>query len=306
MKKILFFIVLATISALLVSCQKPIATPEPEKDVPSVEDETPSVEDESPDLPPLLKVMSYNVRYDNLNDGYNSWNRRKHASIAMIDDIRPDVFGIQEALVHQVQYLAENTKGYSNVGVGRDDGVSQGEFMSIFWNTDIIEMNNWGTFWLSETPDTPSFGWDSACRRTATWTLMTDKRNGSRFCFINTHLDHLGVEARKNGLHLILATLAEINPESYPTILTGDFNMYPEDEGLAELDSKMTSTRKIALITDNNVTVNDFGKAKAKGPIDYIYVTGFKSVPEYHTVTEQYAGKRYISDHYPIFSVLEY
>ena len=255
-----------------------------------------------------LKVMSYNIRLDNSGDNENAWPNRKEATIAMLDDIKPDVFGVQEALPHQVQYIEDNAPLYDNVGVGRDDGVEQGEFMSVFWNTEAIELLDWGTYWLSETPDEPSFGWDAACRRTATWTLMKDKRNGKKFYFVNTHLDHKGVEARKNGLQLLVDRIAAMNPDGYPMVLTGDFNVLPDDECLVNLDKQMTSTRKIAEITDAKSTFNHWGSRTEEESyiIDYIYVSGFKSVPLYRTVTEQYAEKPYISDHYPVMSILEF
>lgn len=255
-----------------------------------------------------LTVMSYNVRLDNSGDGDNAWGNRKSATIAMLEDVRPDVFGVQEALPHQVAYIHENAPMYDNVGVGREDGLSAGEHMSVFWNRETVEMLDWGTYWLSETPEVPSFGWDAACKRTATWALMKDKRNGKHFFFVNTHLDHVGVEARRNGLILLVERISAMNPEAYPMVLTGDFNMVSTHPSLADLDSMMTSTRKIAAKTDNHNTFNGWGRISddEDSVIDYIYVSGFKTVVEYCTITKQYDGKPYISDHYPIMSVLEY
>jgi endonuclease/exonuclease/phosphatase family metal-dependent hydrolase len=252
--------------------------------------------------------MSYNVRYDTPKDGENAWDLRKHATIEMLNDVKPDVFGVQEALPNQIAYISQETPVYKNVGVGRDDGISKGEHMAVFWNTEIIEMIEWGTYWLSETPDVPSYGWDADCRRTATWALMKDKRNGRHFYFVNTHLDHKGVEARKNGLQMVLDRIAAMNPDSYPLVLTGDFNVTPDDECLVGLDKRMDSARKIAKVTDNMSTYHGWGsKAPEDGfVIDYIYVSGFASVPEFHTNCKEYAGKKFISDHYPLVSVLEY
>ena len=255
-----------------------------------------------------LKVMSYNIRLDHKGDGDNAWPNRKEATIAMLEDVKPDVFGVQEALPHKVAFVTAQAANYKNVGVGRDDGVAKGEFMSIFWNVETMEMLEWGTYWLSETPDVPSYGWDAACRRTATWALMKDKRNGKKFYFVNTHLDHRGVLARKNGLQMVVDNIASMYPEGYPMVLTGDFNVLPDDECLVDLDKQMQSARKIAKVTDNLSTFNGWGNKKPEDEyvIDYIYVSGFKSVPEYRTNMQQYAEKPYISDHYPIVSVLEY
>lgn len=251
-----------------------------------------------------LKVMSYNIRLDHPNDGDNAWPNRKEATIEMVNTLKPDVFGVQEALPHQVQYMSENLPEYACAGVGREDGVSKGEHMSIYWNKETIEMVEWGTYWLSETPEKPSYGWDAACKRTATWALMKDKRNGKKFFFVNTHLDHRGALAQKNGLQLLVDRIAAMNPDGYPMVLTGDFNIYPDSPCLVDLDKVMTSTRKIAVKTDSLDTFNGWGNAK--GVIDYIYVAGFSAVPEYRTVTEQYSQKPFISDHYPVISVLNY
>lgn len=244
-----------------------------------------------------LKVMSYNIRLGSANDGTNSWAMRYIATGEMLEDQKPDVFGVQEALEYQVRFIEEMC-GYESVGVGRDNGKKEGEYMSIFWNKKKVSMLKWGTFWLSETPDKPSMGWDAACKRTATWALMKDKRTGKKFYFVNTHLDHKGKEAQKNGLKLIVERIAEINPDGYPMILTGDFNMEPDNSNLADLDSKMQSVRKVAEKTDAHDTFNGWGRGK--GIIDYIYVSGFSSYPEYQTVTKRYADRKFVSDHYPV------
>lgn len=244
-----------------------------------------------------LKVMSYNIRLGSANDGTNSWAMRYIATGEMLEDQKPDVFGVQEALEYQVRFIEEMC-GYESVGVGRDNGKKEGEYMSIFWNKKKVSMLKWGTFWLSETPDKPSMGWDAACKRTATWALMKDKRTGKKFYFVNTHLDHKGKEAQKNGLKLIVERIAEINSDGYPMILTGDFNMEPDNSNLVDLDSKMQSVRKIAEKTDAHDTFNGWGRGK--GIIDYIYVSGFSSCPEYQTVTKRYADRKFVSDHYPV------
>lgn len=251
-----------------------------------------------------LKVISYNIRMGAAKDGTNSWEFRYPATALMIEDQKPDVFGLQEAFSYQVRFIAENFKDYDNVGVGRDNGKDKGEFMSIFWNKKTVKMVKWGTFWLSETPEKPSMGWDAACKRTATWALMKDKRTGKMFYFVNTHLDHKGKEAQRKGLELIVSRIDEINPKSYPMILTGDFNIKPDNVALKGLEEKMQSARKIAPKTDNAATFNNWGKAKSDMVIDYIYVSGFSACPEYHTINEKYGDWKYISDHYPIYAKL--
>ena len=249
-----------------------------------------------------LKVMSYNIRLGSANDGTNSWGLRYPATAEMIEDQMPDIFGVQEALASQIRFIEDNFVNYKSVGVGREDGKKDGEHMSIFWNKKTVSLLKWGTFWLSETPEKPSMGWDAACKRTATWALMKCKKTGKKFYYVNTHLDHKGVEAQKNGLKLIVDRIDDINPEGYPMILTGDFNITPDNPNLVELDSKMQSVRKVAEKTDNHDTFNGWGKGK--GVIDYIYASGFSAYSEYQTVTKRYADRKFVSDHYPICAVL--
>lgn len=251
-----------------------------------------------------LKVMSYNIRMGVGEDGTNSWEYRWPATIEMLNDIKPDVFGVQEAFDFQLKRIKDFANNYKCVGVGREDGKHEGEHMSIFWNKKTVKMIKWGTFWLSATPETPSMGWDAACFRTATWALMKDKKSGKKFYFVNTHLDHVGKEARKLGLKLIVDRIDSINPEGYPMVLTGDFNVTPDDPCLVDLNNIMSSTRKIAEKTDNKGTFNGWRKDREGNEIDYVYVSRFSKVLEYKVITKKYAEKPFISDHYPVMAVL--
>ena len=254
--------------------------------------------------PKELKVMSYNIRLGVGKDGTNSWQFRAPATAEMLKAQKPDVFGIQEAYDFQVKFIEEFCPEYKSAGVGREDGKKKGEHMSIFWNKNTVKMIKWGNFWLSETPDVPSMGWDARCKRTATWALMKDKKTGKKFYFVNTHLDHRGAEAQKNGLALIVDRIASINPEGYPMVLTGDFNIKPSNPALVDLDKKMSSAREIAEKTDHLNTFNGWSNKKTDSIIDFIYVSGFSACPEYQTVTTKYADKPFVSDHYPIFARL--
>ena len=248
--------------------------------------------------------MSYNIRLGVGKDGTNSWQYRAPATIAMLEAQKPDVFGVQEAYGFQIDFIEEYCKNYKNVGVGREDGKKKGEHMSIFWNKKTVSLLKWGTFWLSETPEKPTKGWDADCIRTATWALMKDKNTGKKFYFVNTHLDHKGAEAQKNGLKLIVDRIDSINPEGYPMVLTGDFNIKPNNPALAGLEKRMQCTRKIAPKTDSINTFNGWSIKNTDMVIDYIYVSGFSECPEYKTVTEKYLDRPFVSDHYPIVSRL--
>ena len=255
------------------------------------------------DKPAEITVISYNIRMGVAKDGTNSWEYRYPASAMMISDQKPDIFGLQEAYDFQVKYMDEYCDGYKSVGVGREDGKSKGEHMSIFYNKKKIALLKWGTYWLSETPDKPSIGWDAACIRTATWALMKDKASGGEFYYVNTHLDHVGPIAKKKGLKLIVDRIKEMNPQGYPMILTGDFNTEPhEAEILGELDTLMNSARNTAVATDNGDTFNGWGKGK--GVIDHIYWSGFSTCTSFEVIRKPYMDRKFISDHYPVKACL--
>ena len=253
-----------------------------------------------------VKILSYNIRYGTADDGDNVWENRKEAAAAMILDQRPAVFGVQEALDFQLAYLQEHCPGYQYVGVGREDGVHDGEHMAVFYDSERLELKDWGTYWLSETPDVPSFGWDAACKRTATWTLLSDKLSGKHFYFVDTHLDHVGREARRQGLVLLVERIGAMNPEGYPMVLCGDFNVYPTDPCLNDLRGLMLDAREQAPDTDWGVTWHNWGKVTDTPPIDYIFYKGFKSAVSFQRVTQTYLDRPFVSDHYPVTAILKY
>ena len=245
-----------------------------------------------------LNVMSFNIRTANAKDGTNSWELRADAVLAMIKDQAPDLMGLQEALARQVEPLAYFLDGYKWVGVGREDGKKGGEIMAVLYNKKTVSLLKWGTFWLSETPEKPSKGWDAEYLRTATWALMKDKKSGRKFFFVNTHLDNTGAEAREKGLSLILDKVAAMNPDGLPLVLTGDFNMTAADPAMAPAKAALQNCRTIAAKSDDLDTCHDWGRHFSA--IDFIWETGFGSCTEYETVTREYLGRAYVSDHYPI------
>lgn len=145
----------------------------------------------------------------------------------------------------------------------------------------------------------------AASRRTATWAFMKDKRTGKYFFYVNTHLDHIGVEARIKGLQLVVDTIAQMNKENLPVILTGDFNVKPSDSCLDHLRKQMEDARRSALRTDIRTTYQEYG-AVDDAPIDYVFYKGFTTCLRFDVISKQYAGVKYISDHYPVKAVLCY
>ena len=249
------------------------------------------------------KAMTYNIRYDNPNDGDNSWPKRKAWLSSQILANTPDVIGIQEGLNHQVTYLDSVLVNYKYVGLGRDDGKTKGEYSAIFYNTNKFKVVKTKTFWLSQTPKEISVGWDASMERICTYTLFKDKKTKTRFWVFNTHFDHIGELARKESAKLIIETIHGLNQHDYPVILMGDFNLKPESKPIQYLsnifnDSKLVSATKPI---GPEGTFNGFDVTKPNNDrIDYIFTSKTIKVTKYAVLSEMTSGK-YPSDHLPVY-----
>ena len=151
---------------------------------------------------------------DLASDGENAWTNRKNYFCSQLAFYEPDVFGIQEALPNQVIAIASALPKYNYVGIGRD-GIGKGESSNIFYKKDRFKVLLENTFWLSETPDIISKGWDAALNRVCTYALFKDTKTKQTFWLFNTHLDHMGEEARTNGIRLILTKIKNLNTKNY-------------------------------------------------------------------------------------------
>lgn len=253
-----------------------------------------------------IKVISYNIRcgVNPGQDGENNWEYRKQASINMINDEKPTIFGLQEALPPHLEYLKEHLPQYASYGIARDDGKSEGEYMTIYYLKDEVELLDCGTFWLSETPDTPSRGWDAACNRTCTWAKMRMKRSGKEFAYLNTHLDHVGKVAQREGLALMMKRAAQIVPDGMPVFVTADFNCVTSDPIFEPIKAVMKDARETAPQTDRRATFNGW-KPNATAVIDHIFYRGAEP-KSFRVLCDKNYGAPYISDHYPVVLEAEF
>ncbi len=254
-----------------------------------------------------LNVATFNIRQKNNSDVGNMWDDRKQAVTNLIKYHDFDIFGIQEAFIEQVNDMQNQLPTYSYVGVGRDDGKQQGEHSSIFYKKDRFTLIKEGTFWLSDTDLTkPNKGWDAALPRICTWGVFKDKKNGKQFIFMNTHFDHVGVQARTESAKLILEKAKEL-AKGLPLILTGDFNINQHNDAYFTLANSgvVKDVYDLSPIKyEPNSTFNGWGKnIKADERIDHIFITKPFKVTKYGILTDTYMGK-FPSDHYPVFAQL--
>lgn len=252
-----------------------------------------------------ISVMSFNLRLspNDQFDGDNSWLYRKSAVVKMLNEVQPDLLGIQEGLPEQVNYMEENLTQYGRYGVGRD-AQARGEANAIFYKKERFELLECGTFWLSATPDSVSRGWDGACNRVVTWAKLKDKMAGGReIYYFNTHFDHIGKVAREESGKLIIAKIKEMVKEDTPIFLTGDFNANYDNKILNPIRNYMKMSRETAPISDTLNTFNNWGAIEpltGKNIIDHIFYKNAAPL-KYETLTGHY-GVPFISDHYPIIA----
>ncbi len=248
----------------------------------------------APETDEVTRIMSFNVR--------NGEHDRGKDVPQFIADYMPDSVGLQEC--EGTWYMTLNTHlkaKYGIVGVGRLTGIKCiGEATAIMYRKDKYDLVDSGTFWLSETPEKVSIGWDAKHHRTCTWVTLRNKQTGEQYVHINTHLDHMGEQARTNGLALILEKAESFD---LPVVVTGDFNFEKTDPLYTQLISgNLTDTQDVAEKTMYGKTYHAYNGGEDGEPIDFICINEkITSVKEYRIVRDIY-GDTYISDHYPIFA----
>lgn len=257
------------------------------------------------------KVMSFNLRFDNPEDGENNWKYRSKQAGKMINRYEPLVVGTQEGLHSILEDLEEVLPKYSWIGKSRR-GNLEDEFSAILYDNEKLTCVEHGQFWLSEEPDTPNtICWESALPRICTWGHFKFKEESNEeFLFFNTHLDHESEEARIEGTVLIWKRLQEQAKEkNLPVILTGDFNSFPENQviqflsGQLEVRGQQSELKNTfeQLIDSKKSTFHDFKGGDEDECIDYIFCTPNISV-EKTMIDQTKIDGRYPSDHYPVIS----
>ncbi|WP_082333625.1 endonuclease/exonuclease/phosphatase family protein [Mangrovimonas sp. TPBH4] len=248
-----------------------------------------------------LKVMSYNIKLDYPKEGKNSWANRKPFFINQLKFYEPDVLGVQEAMPNQMKDMESLLPGYNHVGVGRDDGKDEGEYSAIFYKKDKLKVLESSTFWLSQTPDKVSMGWDAVCNRVCTYALFENKTTKQKFWMFNTHFDHVGEMARKNSAILILEKIKELNKNNYPVVLSGDFNMESEHESVQYITKSLNDSKAVATVAFGpEGTFNGFHfEEPVTKRIDFIFTSKNITVEKYAVLSDNW-NLQYPSDHFPV------
>ena len=250
-------------------------------------------------------VMTFNLKYDS---GDNGWDLRVKRIVQVIKEYNPIFIGTQEGLIGMLNDMSELLPEYSWVGKGRDldTGNGVGEHGAIFYKNEEVKLIEWGQFWLSETPEVEgSTSWNSACTRICTWAHFNILNDNTDVIVYNTHLDHVSVQAREEGIKLIVNFIKEKNSnKEIPFLLMGDFNCYMDDkvfETIKNANDDKFVLRNCYDLVDNNVTCtfHDFRGDQNGGVIDYILCSKEFEVKSIGADMKLIEGG-HPSDHYPV------
>lgn len=248
-----------------------------------------------------IVVSSFNLRFDTPHDGLNAWPNRSDFVKHLIRYHEFDIIGTQEVLYSQIQDLLKMDE-FAYVGAGRDDGLTGGEHAAIFYKKERFELLQSGDFWLSETPEVPSLGWDATCcHRICSWAKLRDRLTREVFFVFNAHFDHEGVVARRESGRLMKQKIKEI-AGSHPVMFLGDLNSVPETEQVREIGTILNDAFDITELPPYGPigTFNAFRiDAPLKDRIDYIFLSDHFRVEKYGALTDFLDG-RFPSDHLPI------
>jgi endonuclease/exonuclease/phosphatase family metal-dependent hydrolase len=258
-----------------------------------------------------LKVMTFNIRYDNPADSAQAWQNRAHFVYRFLKDEEPDLIGMQEVMAHQYAYLDSVLTGYSSIGVGRTDGVKKGEMNPVFYRKERFDLIRTRTFWLSDTSEVPGTkAWGSSLPRIVTWVELSEKNSSKHFYFFNTHFAHDSDSARTMSSELLINKVDSIAGD-FPFVVTGDFNMLISSKGYEILTGPYETIPLFIhtyAVTEKRpvgpaYTFNGFSDTTSSGRIDYIFVRNGMGVHSHRTFLEKEQGV-YISDHWPVMATI--
>ena len=261
---------------------------------------------------PPLRVMSFNIRYQNNHDGKNGWEFRREDVAGVFRFHHVDAAGLQEAVRSQIDDLTTLLPEFAWAGAGRVDGKDDGEFTPILYRRDRLELLASGTSWLSEMPEkVGSKGWDAALPRILTFAKFKDRQTGREWYLFNTHFDHIGVKAREESAKLMRQTIDKL-PKGSAVVVTGDFNcmessspykVLVETKSGDDAEFNLRDARYCSATRHHGpgTTWNGFYAAVAGQKIDHIFVNKQVSVLQHGILADQ-LDDRFISDHFPVLA----
>lgn len=255
-----------------------------------------------------LNIATYNIRIKTAGDiNARSWDNRKAYVAQLINSYKFDVVGVQEIANNtQENDLSDLLPAFSFFSKGRDDTAgTSGERIGIFYNKVRFTVENSGFFFLSETPNVASKGWDAALNRICVWMKLYDTITKKSFYFFNVHFDHVGTTARVESAKLVIAKIKEIAGDNN-VICGGDFNASTDESAVhAAMKLYMVDSREVSETTPTgsvgtfngwNVTSSSFSESTK---IDYLYCKNVQVI-SYSVLNDKFVKETYPSDHFPV------
>ena len=254
------------------------------------------------------RAMTFNIRYSNPDDGENWWEQRKDDVVKLIENYRPDFMGTQEGLLEQLSFIDAALPSYKFVGVGRDDGQEKGEFTALFFNTKKYDLVKTETFWLSETPEKVSVGWDASMERICTYAVFKNSTTEDIYHIFNAHFDHIGETARAMSAKVIQQKINALNINEEPILVMGDFNSTENQEPiqifLRFLEDPLANS--VTRLLGPKGTFNGFDPhVVPENRIDYIFTKNIKEVKSYAHINDKRPNGLCVSDHLPVLLEFE-
>lgn len=264
-----------------------------------------------------LRVMSFNIRFDNPKDtADNAWKMRKQPCARMIHEVAPDVIGMQEPRGPQYEDIIALLPDYEYLRIPLSDQVTEknsGRIM-VFFKKGKYTMKKWGYFWLNKDYTKPGVSFETTDRnniRAAIWVRLKDNSTGRDFYFLTTHFPYKKAEedntARFKCAQLVVDRLKHIAGEKATVFVTGDMNACwelraPRRKGLIPYYEWMWSAREMSADTDSRSSFNGWKPTKDRiwpSNLDHIFYRNATPV-KFVTHDEPNYGVTYVSDHYPI------
>ena len=264
----------------------------------------------------LLRVMTYNIRFDFKSDIENRWQQRADAVAEQIRKSGAQVVCLQEDKIGQIKDLQTQLPRFTFVGRGRN-ATGFGERTSILFQSDQFQLKEQGDFWLSDTPGTPgSNTWGDQYPRKVTWVVLQGKKGGPAVLVLNVHLPSgKNGMLRAKGVQLIHSWLLEKIKRNQgigkvqAVVLAGDFNAAPDSDP----HKLLTDNRALPLLDVWDVvqpddpypgTYGGWEGLQTKKRIDWLLIAGKVQVRGCDKLEGPVQG-RFPSDHYPVIADLQ-
>lgn len=265
-----------------------------------------------------LKLLDLNVTLSGY--GENAVVSRYPRLYQLVQEQAPDVLCLQEVscttwlscIQEGIGETPALTDTYEFVGTGRNgeapkdyEAFLEGAYNAILFNKSKYKLDDSGTFWLSETPDTASIGWDGRTFAICTWAKLTEISSGEQFVVMNTQLDTYGNNAPGKGAEVICEKAAEFG---LPVILAGDFASGTSGKPYKNVvnDSFADSLSIAETVINQGATINQYGSSNYSTATSHVFVSrGLCTVKSYNLLTDLVDGG-YVSSHWAIVTEINY